>query len=81
MSGVLSDPILEIYDSTGTIIASNDNWQDNINSIDIQKNGLAPGDSHESALVLRLPAGAYTAVVRGANDGTGIGLVEVYGLP
>jgi hypothetical protein len=81
LSGVLSDPILEIYDSTGTIIASNDNWQDNINSIDIQKNGLAPGDSHESALVLRLPAGAYTAVVRGANDGTGIGLVEVYGLP
>ena len=81
LSGVLSDPTLEIYDSTGSIIASNNNWQDNINAIDIQKNGLAPPNPLESALVLHLPAGAYTAVVRGANDGVGIGLVEVYSLP
>jgi len=80
VSGVLSDPTLTIYDSTGSVIASNDNWQDNINAIDIQKNGLAPPNSSESALVLHLPAGAYTAVVRGANDGTGVGLAEVYSL-
>ena len=78
VSGVLSDPILTIYDSTGAAIATNDNWQDNVNAIDIQRNGLAPPNALESALVLQLPAGAYTAIVRGANDGTGVGLAEVY---
>ena len=81
VTGVLSDPTLAIYDSSGSLIASNDNWQDNINAIDIQKNGLAPPNPSESALVLHLPAGAYTAVVRGVNDGTGIGLAEVYSIP
>jgi len=80
VSGVLSDPTLTIYDSSGSVIASNDNWQDNVNSIDIGKNGLAPPNPSESALVLHLPAGAYTAIVRGANDTTGNALVEVYGL-
>jgi hypothetical protein len=80
VSGVLSDPTLTIYDSSGTAIATNDNWQDNVNAIDIQKNGLAPPNPSESALVLHLPAGAYTAIVRGANGGTGIGLAEVYTL-
>jgi arylsulfate sulfotransferase len=80
VSGVLSDPTLTIYDSSGTAIATNDNWQDNVNAIDIQKNGLAPPNPSESALVLRLPGGAYTAIVRGANGGTGIGLAEVYTL-
>jgi len=80
VSGVLSDPTLTIYDANGTAIASNDNWQDNINAIDIQKNALAPPNASESALVLRLPAGSYTAIVRGANGGTGVGLAEVYNL-
>jgi len=80
VSGVLSDPTLTIYDSTGSVIASNDNWQDDINSPDVTKNGLAPPNALESALVLHLPAGAYTAVVRGANDGTGVALAEVYTL-
>jgi hypothetical protein len=78
--GVLSDPQLEIYDSTGALIATNNNWQDNVNSIDIQKNKLAPRNALESALVLHLPAGAYTAVVRGADNGTGVALAEVYTL-
>jgi arylsulfate sulfotransferase len=78
VSGVLSDPVLTIYDSTGTAIASNDNWQDDINAILVQKNGLAPPNASESALVLHLPAGTYTAIVSGANGGTGIGLAEVY---
>jgi arylsulfate sulfotransferase len=80
VSGVLSDPKLTICDSTGSVIASNDNWQDNVNSIDVQKNALAPPNPLESALVLHLPAGAYTAIVGGADGGTGIGLVEVYDL-
>jgi hypothetical protein len=80
VSGVLSDPTLTIYDSKGSVIASNDNWQDNVNSIDIGKNGLAPPNPSESALVLHLPPGAYTAIVSGANGATGNALVEVYHL-
>jgi arylsulfate sulfotransferase len=78
VSGVLSDPTLTIVDSTGSVIATNNNWQDNINFVDIQKNGLAPPNASESALVLHLPAGAYTAIVSGADGGTGIALAEVY---
>jgi hypothetical protein len=80
VSGVLSDPTLTIYDSNGSVIASNDNWQDDPNASLVQKNGLTPPNALESALVLRLPAGAYTAVVRGANGATGVGLAEVYTL-
>jgi hypothetical protein len=80
VSHPLSDPILTIYDSNGTAIASNDNWQDDNNSILVQRNRLAPPNAAESALVLHLPAGAYTAIVRGANNGQGVGLVEVYNL-
>ena len=80
VSHPLSDPVLTIYDSNGTAIATNDNWHDNVNWIDVQKNGLAPPNALESALVLHLPAGAYTAVVRGANGATGNALAEVYDL-
>jgi hypothetical protein len=77
---VLSDPTLTIYDSTGSAIATNDNWQDNTNAIHIRRHGLAPPNALESALMLHLPAGAYTAVVRGVDNGTGVGLAEVYTL-
>ena len=80
VSPVLSDPTLTIYDSTGTMIASNDNWRHDPNAIDVQRNALSPPNEQESALVLQLPAGEYTAVVSGANGGTGIGLAEVYSL-
>jgi hypothetical protein len=80
VSGVLSNPTLTIQDSSGTVIASNDNWLDDVNWIDVRKNTLSPADQRESALVLHLPAGAYTAVVRGANGATGNALVEVYNL-
>jgi arylsulfate sulfotransferase len=80
VSGVLSDPTLTIHDSTGSVIASNDNWQTNVNEIDIRRNGLAPANPSESALMLHLPAGAYTAVVRGADGAIGNALVEVYHL-
>jgi hypothetical protein len=80
VSGVLSDPTLTIYDSSGSLIASNDNWETDPNAIYVQKNGHTPPNALESALVLHLPAGAYTAVVRGANGATGNALVEVYHL-
>jgi len=80
VSGVLSDPTLTIYDSKGSVIASNDNWEVDPNAILVQKNRLTPPSAFESALVLHLPAGAYTAIVRGVNDGTGVALAEVYTL-
>ena len=80
VNGVLSDPTLTIYDSTGSVIATNDNWQDDANAIYVRRNGLAPPNPSESALVLHLPAGAYTAIVRGADGGTGVALAEVYTL-
>ena len=80
VSQPLSDPILTIYDSNGSAIATNDNWQNDNNAIDVQRNRLAPPNALESAIVLHLPPGAYTAVVRGANGATGNALVEVYDL-
>ena len=80
VSGVLSDPVLTIYDSSGSVIASNDNWRDNVNWVDIRKNALSPSNEQESALVLHLPPGKYTAIVSGANGATGNALVEVYHL-
>jgi len=80
VSQPLSDPVLTIYDSKGSAIAANDNWQNDNNALDVQRNRLAPPNALESAIVLHLPPGAYTAVVRGANGATGNALVEVYNL-
>jgi len=84
----LTDPTLELHDSNGALIASNDNWQTTIiggiitqdQVQDIQNSGHAPGDSRESAIIANLPAGNYTAIVRGVSNTTGVALVEVYDL-
>jgi hypothetical protein len=84
----LSDPTLELHDSTGALIASNDNWRHTIiggiitsdQVQDIRDSGYAPTDPRESAIIATLPAGNYTAIVRGVNETTGVGLVEVYDL-
>jgi hypothetical protein len=76
---VLSDPVLEVHDSAGKIVALNDDWaRDNAQASQIQQSGLAPTSEFESALLVTLAPGNYTAVVSGFNDGTGIGLVEAY---
>jgi arylsulfate sulfotransferase len=80
VSNPLSDPVLTIYDSKGSAIATNDNWHDGNNATDIQRKGLAPPNALDSAIMLHLPAGKYTAVVRGTNGATGNALVEVYHL-
>ncbi len=80
VTGTLLDPLLTVYDSNGTSVAVNNNWQDDPNQIFVKQNGLAPTVQYESALFLHLPAGAYTAVVVGAAGGSGIGLVELYNL-
>ncbi|MFL6583850.1 MAG: sialidase family protein [Chthoniobacterales bacterium] len=80
VAGALQDPTLELHDNNGTAIFFDDNWKDTQQS-DIQATGLAPADDRESALVALIPPGNYTAVVRGKNNGTGVGLVEVYNVP
>ena len=85
---VLPDPALELHDSTGALIASNDNWQHTIiggiitsdQVHDIMASGHAPTDPRESAIIATLPPGNYTGIVPGKNIITGVALVEVYDL-
>jgi hypothetical protein len=84
----LPNPTLELHDSTGALIAFNDNWQTTIiggiitssQVSAIQNSGHAPTQASESAIIATLPAGNYTAIVRGVNNTTGVALVEVYDL-
>lgn len=80
VKGALADPVLEMYNSSGTLIASNDNWSTSPQSAEIIASTVPPANPAESAVVTTLAPGAYTAIVRGANGGSGIGLVEVYDL-
>ena len=75
----LSDPTLELHDSNGLTMATNDNWQDT-QKTQIEQTGIPPGNAKESAIVSSLPPGGYTAIVRGVNNTTGIAVVEVYAL-
>jgi hypothetical protein len=86
--GALQDPRLELHDGSGAIIANNDNWRstqiggaiDSDQSIDLEGTGLAPNSDAESAMVVTLNPGAYTAVINGVGDTTGIAIVEIYDL-
>jgi hypothetical protein len=79
VQGALADPVLELHDGSGTIIATNDNWKDT-QQADIQASGRAPSDDLESAIIATLVPGSYTAIVSGKNSTTGVGLVEGYDL-
>jgi hypothetical protein len=81
VTNALVDPVLELHDGTGSTVASNDDWQTDANASKVQAAGIAPTDAKESALYQTLAPGAYTAVLRGQNSGTGVALVEVYNLP
>jgi hypothetical protein len=77
LTNVLPDTTLELHDSTGAVIATNDDWEDAANSQSIPA-ALRPTHQWESAILTTLNHGAYTAILRGYNNSTGIGLVEVY---
>jgi cyclophilin family peptidyl-prolyl cis-trans isomerase len=81
VSNALTNPTLELRDQNGGLIDSNDDWTNSAQKTQIQNSGLAPTDSKESAVLQTLAAGQYTAIVHGANGGTGVGSVEVYQLP
>jgi len=75
----LADPLLELYDSNGSLISSNDNWR-STQAQQIIDSGVAPSDDREAAIVATLNPGGYTAMVRDAAHADGVALVEVYNL-
>jgi hypothetical protein len=79
VSAVLADPALELRDGNGMLLVANNDWQDNaFQAAEIIAAGLAPTHNLEAAIAATLPPGLYTALLSGRNNGTGIGLVEVY---
>ncbi len=72
----LQDPTLDLHDSTGNTIATNDNWQIATNAEQIPA-AFQPADSREPAILATLPPGSFTAVLRGKNGGSGVGLIEM----
>ncbi len=77
-SAILANPLVELHNGDGTVVASNDDWQTSSQADAIVASGIPPSDPRESALLLTLGPGDYTAIVRGADGGEGIGLVEIY---
>jgi hypothetical protein len=79
VANALADPMLELRDSNGALLAANNDWQDNpAQAAELIAAGLAPTNQLESGIAALLPPGPYTALLLGRNSGTGIGLVEVY---
>jgi plastocyanin len=82
IGGALADPFLELHDSSGQLLESNDNWAESTNKQAIIDTLIPPAHNLESAIVRPLAANGagYTAILRGASNGTGIGVVEAYDL-
>jgi hypothetical protein len=86
IEGYLADPTLELYDGKGVLLARNDNyWRTDIGGLlpgdqyyDIFSSALRPKEDPESAMIVELEPGPYTAVVRGKNNATGIAVIEAY---
>jgi hypothetical protein len=82
VQGALQDPTLELHGGNGALIASNDNWKTKPDGTsqqaDIEATGIPPTNDLESAIVMTLNPGTYTAILAGKNGGTGVGLIEVY---
>ena len=79
VSNALADPTLELRDSNGALLRANNDWQDDpIQASELTAAGLALTNNLESGISAILPPGLYTALLAGANNGSGVGLVEVY---
>jgi len=77
---VLADPVLELHNASGAIIANNDDWPSSDQASEISASGMAPDSPYESAIIATLSPGSYTAVVKGYDNVQGVGLVEAYEL-
>jgi hypothetical protein len=80
LANALLDPELELFNGGGSALAFNNNWLENANAQQIIDSTLAPGDTAEAALLVTLDPGLYTAILRGVNETTGVGLIELYDL-
>jgi hypothetical protein len=79
VSGALADPVMELHGPAGFTTIMNDNWRDT-QEAEIIATGIPPTNNLESAIVVTLAPGAYTVIVSGKNNTSGVGLVEVYDL-
>jgi hypothetical protein len=79
VAGALQDTTLELFNGQGQLVASNDDWRDS-QETEIQNTTIPPNDPREAAILRSLTPGNYTAVVRGKNNTTGVGLIEAYQL-
>ncbi len=78
LGGALADPVLELRDGNGVFIAANDNWQDDAGqAAALTAAGLAPANAAEAAIIVDRGPGQYTAILRGKNDTTGLGLGRI----
>lgn len=77
LGGKLQDPTMELYDGQGHLLEANDNWADS-NGPAIEATTISPTDPREAAILRSLTPGAYTAIVRGKNNTTGVAVVEAY---
>jgi hypothetical protein len=81
VSDALANPTLELRDTNGALLKANNDWQDDPDqAAELIAVGLAPTNQSESGIAATLPPGLYTALLAGLNNGTGVGLVEVYDL-
>jgi hypothetical protein len=82
VANALADPTLALHDGNGSLLISDDNWQDDASqAAQIMATGIPPQNDLESAIVTTLPPGSFTAIVESKNGGTGVAVVEVYHLP
>jgi hypothetical protein len=96
VTGLLADPVLNIYDSSGNLVATNNDWgtpvavnasQTPATAATLTSTAIQVGafpliaGSKDAALIVTLPPGAYTAQVSGNGGATGAGMAEVYEIP
>jgi hypothetical protein len=80
IENALANPTLELRDSNGLLLQSNDNWKDSQQAA-IEATGIPPENDLEAAILATLVPGSYTAIAAGAHGSMGVGLIEVYNLP
>jgi hypothetical protein len=79
VANALANPTLELRDGNGALVIANNDWQDNpVQAAQLTAAGLAPTNPLESGIAATLPPGPYTALLAGRNNGTGVGLLEIY---
>ncbi|HET9579460.1 MAG TPA: hypothetical protein VFP44_16635 [Usitatibacter sp.] len=81
VAGALADPTLTLVPADGSTPITNDDWGSAANAAQLQASGFAPADAKESAILVTLNPGAYTAVVSGVGGATGVSIVEIFAVP